>query len=140
LIFISFVLISCLYLLSAYFCGNISYFINVDSIIILIAGLTIFTLSLKDYQSLILGIKDIFSFKKKDEETKNKNVARYYLSLSLITPIIGLCSTAQGIYCGIFGESIYNFSQTLCIAGFTTVYGIIISAFLFYPVYHNNKT
>ena len=140
MIFISFVLISCLYLFSAYLCGDIGYFINVDSIIILIGGLIIFTLGLKDYQSLIFGIKDIFSFKKKDKETKNGNVAQYYLSLSLITPIIGLCSTAQGIYCGIFGESIYNLTQTFCIAGFTTVYGIIVSAFLFYPVYHSNKT
>ncbi|WP_028972507.1 hypothetical protein [Spirochaeta cellobiosiphila] len=140
MIFISFVLISSLYLLSAYFCGDVGYFINVDSIIIIFIGLAIFTLGLKDYQSFILGIKDIFSFKKKNDNSKNINVARYYLSLSLITPIIGLCSTFQGIYCGIFGESGFNLTQTFCIAGFTTVYGIIISAFLFYPVYHCNKT
>jgi len=75
-IFITFSMITGLLLLSAFLAGDVSTFINPDSILIVISGTVIYALgvNLGKYRSLLKGLKDVFSFNRnieKDADTKS---------------------------------------------------------------------
>jgi hypothetical protein len=148
MIIIGFALVTGLLLVFAYFNGNIFHFINLDSILLVILpGLifSIFNFKLKEY---IKGIKSMFIFSLKNIKKDNK-VASHFRSLMSITIIFGILSTAQGLFSYILTNRDYKrglielsefamettFDQAVVFASFTTVYALLISFFLFYPIY-----
>ena len=152
MIFAGFVCITGLLLLSAHFGGNISYFCNYDSIIlVLLPGLlfSIGTFKWKEYRN---GIRSAFVFTLKLIKRDNKTAA-HFKSLIMITMAFGILSTAQGLCAyvlykrdyakGLIEPSAFSLDTTLAeafvYAGFTGVYALLISAFLFYPICLINK-
>ncbi len=139
MIFMSFILILGLFLIPAHLSGTIGYFINPDSLLIDLLGLAIAAIGIGygDYKPLISGIRMIFSFKK--QSAKNPKVKTVFGALIISTIAVGVCSTIQGIFSGVFSGTDISLSETVSIAMFTTVYSIIISVFLLFPVYIRSR-
>jgi hypothetical protein len=154
MIFIGFSLITCLLLIYAYFNGNVFHFINPDSIpLAILPGFifSIFTFKLKEY---FKGIKSMFLFNLRNNKKDNK-VASHFRSLMFITIIFGLLSTAQGLFSYVLTNRDYKrglielpeivmeitIGQAIVYASFSTVYALLISFFLYYPIYimYNEK-
>jgi flagellar motor component MotA len=148
MVFIGFMLITGVLLIYAYFAGNIGYFINLDSILLVILpGLifSIFNFKLKEY---FKGIKSMFIFSLKNINKDNK-VASHYRSLIFVTIIFGILSTAQGLFSYILADRDYKkgliklsefamditIGQAIVYASFSTVYALLISFFLLYPIH-----
>jgi len=148
MIFLSFVFITGLFLVYAYFAGNILYFINLDSIpIIILPGIifSIFTFKLKEYTK---GVKSMFIFNLKNIK-KDNNVSSHFRSLILITIIVGILSAFQGLFSYILTNRDYKrglielpeyiiettMGEAIVYAGFSIVYALLISIFLLYPIY-----
>ncbi|MDR2597470.1 MAG: hypothetical protein LBC76_09160 [Treponema sp.] len=154
MIFIGFALITGLLLVFAYFAGNIFHFINLDSILLVIFPGLIFSVFSFKFKEYIKGIKSMFIFSLKNKKKDNK-VASHFRSLIFITIIFGILSTTQGLFSYILTNRDYKrgltelselvmettFDQAVVYACFTTVYALLISFFLYYPIYlmHNEK-
>lgn len=139
MIFLSFILISSIFLLSAHLAGNAGTFINIDSLIIVLLGMAISSISLSwgKVPSLKKGLIQIFSFSiPKDRDTEVKNI---FTGLSITTIAVGFCSSCQGILSGILSGNNPPVLQILSFASFTTIYALIISIFLFLPVVYRNR-
>jgi len=136
LIFIS---VSGIFLISAHLSGDIGYFINLDSLLIVIAGtlLSSAALSTGKFKYLIMGASEMISFSANKE--KKSEVKNIYTGLAIMTIAVGVCSTAQGIISGILSVNQYPLPEIISIASFTTVYSIIIAVFLFVPVIIRNR-
>lgn len=139
MIFLSFILISSIFLLSAHFAGNVGNFINIDSLLIILLGMAISSISLSwgKVPSLKKGFIQIFSFSMpKDKDTEVKNI---FTGLLISTIAVGFCSSCQGILSGILSGNNLPILQVLSFASFTTIYALIISIFLFLPVVYRNR-
>ncbi|HCC37276.1 MAG TPA: hypothetical protein DEQ14_06470 [Treponema sp.] len=148
MIFIGFAVITGILLIFAHFGGNISHFINIDSIILVIIPGIIFSVFCFKWKEYIDGIKLLFNFSLKSIKRNNKT-ALHFKSLIYITIAFGFLSTVQGLYSHVLARRDYflelaelsefalntTFAQGVVYSGFTTVYALLISAFIFYPVY-----
>lgn len=139
MIFLSFLLISSIFLISAHFAGNVGTFINLDSLIIVLLGIVISSVPLSwgKVPSLKKGLIQIFSFSiPEDKDTEVKNI---FTGLSISTAAVGFCSSCQGILSVILIDNNTPILQVLSFASFTTVYALIISIFIFLPVVFRNR-
>jgi flagellar motor component MotA len=139
MIMLIFISVSGIFLISAHLSGDIGYFINIDSLLIVIAGalLSSAALSTGKFRYLIMGVAQMLSFSRNTE--KNTEVKNIYTGLAILTIAVGVCSTAQGVISGILSVNSYSLPEIISIASFTTIYSIIISVFLFVPVILRNK-
>jgi len=154
MVFIGFALITGLLLVFAYFAGNIFHFINLDSILLVILPGFIFSVFTFKFKEYIKGIRSMFIFSLRKIKKDNKT-ASHYRSLIIITITFGVLSTAQGLFSYILTARDFKrglvklsefvtettFAQAVVYAGFTTVYALLISFFLYYPIYimYNEK-
>ncbi len=138
MIFINFMLVVMILLLSAHFSGDIKAFINVDSLIIVIIGFVFssIAISIGRFKLFINGLKEIFAFSRKEES--NREIKNMFISIAIMTMCVGISSTAQGIICGVLIKSVYSISETIVIASFTTIYSFILSSFILLPVSYRN--
>ncbi|MDR2516867.1 MAG: hypothetical protein LBC88_05735 [Spirochaetaceae bacterium] len=147
MIFIGFLLISAIFFLYAYLAGNVGYFINIDSIPVIICALIFFSLCTFHWKEFIKGIKSMFIFNIKTF-TGCIKTARHYKSMMFISIFAGIISTFQGLI--FYFLTIHDFPEksmeisfttALSYASFSTVYALMISMFLLYPIYllHNGK-
>ncbi|MDR2897946.1 MAG: hypothetical protein LBU99_03955 [Spirochaetaceae bacterium] len=148
MIFIGFIGITGILLLFAHFSGNVGYFINLDSIPLVIVPGILFSLCCFKWREYIDGIKTVFSFRVKSIKQDNKTAA-HYKSLIYITNAFGILSTIQGLFSYILDKRDYalgltessefalrtTFAQASVYASFSTAYALLLSAFLLYPVY-----
>ncbi|MDR1748963.1 MAG: hypothetical protein LBR47_07870 [Spirochaetaceae bacterium] len=148
MVFIGFVLITGILLAFAHFSGNIGYFINLDSIFLAIIPGLLFSIACFKWKEYSDGIKVLFSFNIKSMKRDNKT-ARHFKSLIPITIVFGLLSTIQGLFSYILARRDYSqglaelsdfalnttIAQAFVYAGFSTAYALLISAFIFYPIY-----
>lgn len=127
MIFLSFLLISSIFLVSAHFAGNAGTFINFDSLIIVLLGIVFSSISLSwgKVQSLKKGLIQIFSFSK--PEDKDSEVKNIFTGISISTVTIGLCSSCQGILSGILIDNNTPILKVLSFSSFTTIYALIIT-------------
>ena len=124
---------------SAYFNGSIGLFFNLDSIVIVVAGTIFFTISISigRFSALLKGLKEIFSFRKNKE--KDREVSTIFLGMTFGSVAVGLCSMMQGIISGALAKPDFTIFEIISISGFTVAYGILLSFFLWLPVYFRNK-
>lgn len=140
MIFIGFLLTSGIFFLFAHFAGGIQYFFNPDSIGIPLVAVMIFSLFTFRWRVFCKGVRCMFLFNVRDFE-KDVRVSRHYFSLMVVAIAAGVCSTFQGMISGILvGATLPETEQfpleaIACYASFSTVYAIMLSFFLFYPVY-----
>lgn len=140
MIFIVFLLLVSLLLLSAYFAGDISTFINIDSIIIVLAGfiLSSLTVAIGRYKLFLKGFLQIFKFSSITE--KSNDIKNMFTAISIMTLAIGFCSTIQGLISGLLIDAAgLKLSQIICFASFTSVYSIIFVCFLLIPIIYLYK-
>ncbi len=141
MILIGFILISSIFFIFAAISGNIGYFVNYDSALILVAATLIFSACTFKWSELVNGLKtmvvvNIHGFR------KDGSTASHFKSLIIVTIAVGLISTAQGVISHVLAirdlvDSALHMplAEAFCYASFTTVYALIISILLFYPVY-----
>jgi flagellar motor component MotA len=141
MIILTFLLMLLLLLVSAMLSGNIGYFINVDSIVIVILGVFIYLIGSGAWKAFAQGIKLSVLPKTltKLSETEKKAINRLFKQLMVVAIVTGLLSAAQGIFSGVFSGAVdvtdsNEVFQMFCIANFTTVYGVLISFFYFMPI------
>ena len=127
-----------IFLLSAHFAGNIGYFINLDSLLIVFlgSGFSALALSWGKFQILKKGAIQIFSFSRKS--VKDHDVKNLFSILIVLTITVGFCSTCQGIISGVLSTQNSPILHILSYASFTTIYSVIISVFLSLPVVYRN--
>ncbi len=141
MILIGFLLISSIFFIFAAISGNVGYFINYDSFLLLLAAVLIYSVFTFKWKEFVHGLKTMIIFHtgnfRKDEKT-----ASHYQSLMVVTIAVGLISTAQGLMSHALAvrDSVeialsMPLMEALCYAGFTTVYALMLSFLLFYPVY-----
>lgn len=152
MIFIGFVLITGVLVFFSYLSGNAQYFYNMDSILLTLFPIFVFSIFTFKWKVLLQGIKTIFSFNYKSI-SKDKMIANHFKSLMIVTFSFGILSTFQGlmsyvlasrdIKLGILRPSEFTqtvtASQIFVYSGFTTVYAILLCAFILYPVYLLHK-
>ncbi len=147
MIIIGFIIITSILLLFAHIGGSVGYFVNLDSIaLVIIPGIlfSIFTFKWKEY---VDGIKLLFCFNKKSIRQNNKT-ASHFKSLIYVTIGFGFLSTVQGLFSYILARRDFSldlvelsdfalnttFSEACVYASFTIVYAVLISAFVYYPI------
>ena len=145
MIFIGFLLIYGIFLIFAFFSGNVFHFINPDSLLISPVTVFIFSICTFKWNEFRAGIKTMFSFAKPREPSQR--VAGHYKSLMLISFAAGIVSTIQGLISYSLSKRDMvdvalnmPFTEAFSYSIFSTAYGIMYSVFLFYPVYllHSN--
>ncbi|QQO08758.1 hypothetical protein [Breznakiella homolactica] len=148
MIFIGFLLISGIFLLYAWFSGNAGFFINPDSMPISPAAVLLFSVFSFRWKEFVRGLRTMFLFSLKKFEGSG-GTARHYRSLIWVSLTAGLVSTAQGLFSYFLtvrdnpqAAVEISASTAFCYAGFSTVYGLMLSVFLLYPVYllHREKS
>lgn len=134
-----FCLVAALLALSATFCGDASTFYNLDSIVIVLAGFALSALVMARGRGhlLLKGLKDIVSFGRGGPA--DPAVARLFGGMAVMTLTVSFGSTAQGLICSAFIGSPYTAVQTLALASFTSVYGILLTGLLLAPVIARNR-
>lgn len=139
--FLTFVIFTALLLFSAFMSGNVGYFINIDSIVIVLIGIILFMLSIGKWRAFWMGIRMTVQNKYLDKLSKEEigEINRLYRSLVFVPIFIGLLSTIQGMFSGFLAldaesATLYNIVRILCLASFTTVYGLLFSVFIFLPI------
>ena len=140
MIFICFLLIVSIFLISAFFAGNISTFINFDSMLIVFLGSVISSLSVSLGRKtiLLIGIKQMFELKL--YSNRNIETGNMFKTISIMTIATGVCSTAQGlITSSLINLTEYSTKQIFSYASFTTIYSIILVSFLFVPIIYINS-
>ncbi len=148
MVFIGFTIITGILLAFAHFSGNIGYFINFDSIILAIIPGILFSIFCFKWKEYISGIKILFSFSRKSIKHDNKT-ASHFKSLIYITIGFGILSTAQGLFSYVLARRDYSqglaelsefalkttIDQAFVYSSFSIVYALLISAFIYYPIY-----
>jgi hypothetical protein len=135
MIFITFVLIVATYFVFAFFAGNINTFFNIDSIIIVLLGFILSSLSVSLGRKKLYfeGIKQMFRFSAVVD--KNNEISNLFKAVAIMTVIIGIGSTAQGlISCSLIENNEYSLQQIISFASFTTVYALIFAGILLVPI------
>lgn len=146
MIFLGFVLISGIFFIFAAISGNVFNFVNGDSLAILLIADLLFSLFTFRWKEFIGGIRTMFVFRA-DSCTRDPRIAVHYRALMNVTLAVGLVSTMQGLisYALAIRDSVeaamaMPLGEALCYSSFTTVYGLMLSFFLFYPVYLFNRS
>ncbi|ULQ58498.1 hypothetical protein K7I13_07900 [Brucepastera parasyntrophica] len=148
MIFLGFLIITGIFLLYSWFSGNAGFFINPDSMPISLAAVLVFSVFTFHWKDFVRGVKTMFVFKAEKIEG-SASTARHYLSLIWVSVAAGVVSTFQGLLSYFltvrdYPEAALEISPAtaFCYAIFSTVYGIMYSVFLFYPVYlvHREKS
>ncbi len=141
MIFIGFLLISSIFFIFAAISGNVGYFVNYDSFLILIVADVIFSIFTFRWKVFIRGVKSMFVLNG-HSYTKDNHVAAHFKSLMMVTIAVGVISSIQGFFSYALAvrdsvESALSLAliEVLCYTGFTTVYALMLSFLLFYPVY-----
>lgn len=135
MIFITFVLIVATYFVFAFFAGDINTFLNIDSIIIVLLGFILSSLSVSLGRKKLYfeGIKQMFRFSAVVD--KNNEISNMFKAVAIMTVIIGVGSTAQGlISSSLIENNEYSLQQVLSFASFTTVYALIFTGILLVPI------
>lgn len=148
MIFLGFLLIFDIFLLFAFFSGNIGYFINLDSLVISPLAMLFFSICSFKWKEFGTGIRTMFLFRTK-YHIPDVKVARHYQSLMLVSFSAGIVSTIQGFICYSLSKRDMEamalampIDEAFSYGIFSTAYGIMYSIFLLYPVYllHNEKS
>ncbi len=134
MIFLNFLFFMGIYGLSAHLSGDLGAVVNGDSMLIVSIGLVCSTLTLGmgRLKALGAGIGMLFSFraqKRGERETK-----QLFLGIACMTFGVGLISTLQGIYSGVFSAQDLALEKVVLLASFTAVYAAAICLFLLLPV------
>ncbi len=140
MIFITFVLMVATYFTYAFFAGNIDTFLNLDSIIIVLLGFVLSSLSVSLGRKKLYfeGIKQIFRFSAIVD--KNNEISNMFKAITIMTVIIGIVSTAQGlISSSLIENNEYSLQQVFSFAAFTTVYALIFAGLLLVPIIYLYK-
>lgn len=145
MIFIGFILISSIFFIFAAISGNVFNFVNYDSLIILLIADVLFSVFTFKWKEFVKGIKSMFTFKGHSHK-KDYRVAAHFKALMVVTIAVGIISSMQGFisYALAIRDSVESALNTplleaVCYTGFTTVYSLILSFLLFYPVYLFNR-
>ena len=138
MILTAFFMLVFIFMLSAHLAGDVRLFINIDSLLIILAGVIIFTIGTGRIKPALRGLREMISFsfagKSRDEEVKN-----LFSGLCIASIAVGICSTIQGFISGVLLRLNYSVPEILSYASFTTLYGIMFAVFLFFPVYLRNR-
>ena len=140
MIFIGFLLISSIFFVFAHFAGGVQFFLNLDSLCISPLAAAIFSIFTFRTGAFVRGIRSMFALSPRNREV-DRETADLYLALIFISLAAGVCSTFQGMISGIlYGKNLPSdaqipLSEMFCYASFSSVYGLMYAAFLFYPVY-----
>ncbi|NLJ46899.1 MAG: hypothetical protein GX430_10090 [Treponema sp.] len=128
------ILLSC-----ASLAGGIGTFVNLDSVLIVAAGAVLSAVSAGHgrYRALLLGLRQVFAFSGRGE--KSPETRSVFAGVSALTLAFGFCSTLQGLFAGVLLESAVPIENRLVYASFTSVYSLILVAFLFVPVITRNS-
>ncbi len=140
MIFVNFVLCVSLFFFFAFFAGNAGTFFNLDSIIIVLFGFFFSSLAVAvgRYRMYFNGLKQIFRFRPIEE--KSTEVGHMVTAVSIMTVVIGLISTAQGlISSALIANTEYSVIQIVSFASFTTVYSVLFVGLLLVPIIYLNK-
>ena len=139
MIFSGFLLVNTILILCAFLAGDAGSVYNLDSILIVIAGLALSVpmLFLGRFRIFFQGIHDAVSFKV--HTVKSDEVAQAFTGLSVITVGIGLLSTIQGIYSGLLINTDLDPVKVFLLSFVTTAYSIDIVVLLFIPIIYRNK-
>lgn len=138
MIFLVFCGLNAILFASASRAGGIGTFVNLDSVLIVVAGALLSGVSVGygRYGALFLGVRQVFAFSGRGE--KSPETRSVFAGLSALTLAFGFCSTLQGIFAGVLLESASPIGSRLVYASFTSVYALILVAFLFVPVILRN--
>ncbi len=139
MIFLSFVLITGLFLIYSYFAGSVHNFINWDSLFFVFIGSLISACAFSSghFKDFLYGLKEIFSFRL--EREKNQNVKKIFGGLTISTIVLGICSSIHGFITGVLAQQNVPLENILPVALFTTLYGLLIAVFIYFPVYMRHK-
>lgn len=140
MIFTSFAICVIMFLIFAAFAGDVSTFINLDSIMIVFVGflLSSMAVGVGRYKVYFIGLKQIFRFK--PVERKSSEFKNMITAVSIMTVAVGIGSTAQGlISTALIENQQYTVAQIVSFSMFTTVYSIIFVALLLIPLIFLNK-
>ncbi len=139
MIFLSFVLITGLFLVYSHYAGGICYFINWDSLFFVFIGslISACAFSLGHFMDFLTGLKEIFSFRLGRD--KNRNVKKIFGGLTISTIVLGICSSIHGLITGVLVQQNVPLENILPVALFTTLYGLLIAVFVYFPVYMRHK-
>lgn len=135
MIFVCFLLVVSLFLLSAYLCGDAGTFVNLDSVLIVLFGFAVSSIAVSfgRFRVLLGGLRQVFRFKAVPEA--NAKLRGMLKTIAVMTLATGACSTAQGCISGVLIVSdAYSVGQKLCFASFTLVYSVIFVCFLLLPL------
>lgn len=145
MIFIGFILVSSIFFIFAAISGNVFNFVNYDSFIILLVADVLFSIFTFKWNEFVKGVRSMFTFRV-DSHTKDYRVAAHFKALMVVTIAVGIISSMQGFisYALAIRDSVESALNTplmevVCYTGFTTVYSLILSFLLYYPVYLFNR-
>jgi len=133
MVLISFLLILALLGVSAVLARDIGDVLNLDSIVINIVVILIFTLAINGWKMLSTVLKmTVFSHSNLDKNELSVVIPQLK-GLMYANIVGGLLSTIQGIYSGVALGTL-PFEISIYYASITTFYALIIAFFLFYPI------
>ena len=139
MIFLVFCALNAILLASAALSGGVGSFVNLDSVLITLAGAVLSAAAIGQgrYGALLRGLGQAFSFSGRGE--KSAETRTVYVGVSVMTLALGLCSTIQGLFAAFILESSPPFGKCAVYASFSSVYALILVAFLFAPVICRNS-
>jgi flagellar motor component MotA len=145
MILVGFLLLSGVFFLFAAVSGNIGYFFNLDSLLLLLTAALLYSVFTFHWKEFKHGLKTMVTFRV-DKLRKDKRAASHFKALMVVTMAVGFISTAQGLLShrlavrdSVESALIRPLGEALCYASFTTVYAVMFSFLLFYPVYLQNR-
>ena len=141
MVLLSFLLAAGIFLVFAFFAGNVFHFLNLDSLIISPLAVVFFSLGTFKGKELLRGFRSMFMFSLK-KHRPDRAVAAHYKALALVSVAAGVVSTIQGFIS--YSLSLRDLNgitpplpvgEAFSYALFSTAYGILYGVFLFYPVF-----
>jgi len=138
MILVGFFMMAGMLLVSAHLCGDASYFINLDSIFVVLVGVIVSGLVFPAGRvgAIRKGLRQLVAFRCQEE--KDPDVRTVFLGVALGTVATGFCSMVQGVYAGVLPGLGSNVSEMLVSASFAFTYSVVVAIFSLLPVVFRN--